>query len=201
MIGGPASSNSIEGSRIGLAGEGGDLARDAEDRKPVGTIGRDGHLEDRVAEKIRERLTDWRFGRKFEDAFVVVREAELVLAHHHAGGLDAADDAGLELAELAAMTIAVGRAHLPEDDLLADGDVRRAADDALRARTGFHCHETQPVGVRMGVDGLHLGRTDLLAPISAGRVDLVDGEARLGELLGKFLRREVDVDVLSQPLQ
>lgn len=85
------------------------------------------------------------------------------------------------------MPVADARADRAEGDLLPDGEVGRAADDAvLLAVADIDGGEAQAVGVGVGVDGGDGGDADLVAPV-AGAFDGVDLEAGLGELFGEFV--------------
>ena len=184
------------------AGERRDLARDADDGEPVGAVRRHGQLEQHVAEDVGERLPTGASAGSSRMPSWSSADAELVLAEHHAGGLDAADDGRLEDGRLAAVAVADARADGAEGDLLADGDVGRAADDAMRlVGAESRGDEPQAVGVRVRVDGGDAADADLVAPVAAKALDVVDGEAGARHAVGEFVRREVDVDVFAQPVE
>ena len=99
----------------------------------------------------RSGCADRRVFRQHEDALVRLGEAELLLGADHARRLDAADLRRLErTASRRCGRRAAWRRSLREGDLLARGDVGRAADDrcGARRRADVDRDETQAVGVR-----------------------------------------------------
>ncbi len=186
----------------GGAGQCGDLSRDAEHGEPVGAVRRHRHLEDRVADDVGKRPAERRVGRQHEDALVVFRQAKLALAEHHAGRFDAANHGRLEDGLLAAVPVAHARADGGEGDLLADGEVRRAADDAVPLiGADVDRREAQAVGVGVRLDGGDAADADVGAPVAAGALDRVDGEAGHRQPVRQILGGKAQVDVVAQPLE
>ena len=110
--------------------------------------------------------------------------------------------AGLSTDGLAAVAVAHARAHGREGDLLPDGEVRRAADDAMvLAGADVDRGETQAVGVRVRVDARDVRDADVRAPVAARALDRVDGEAGHRQARRQVLRRQAQVNVLAQPLE
>ena len=134
LIGGPAAAYSSDGSRTGSPVSAATSRAMPSTESQSGRFGVTESSKIDVADDVGERRADRRVVGQHEDAFVVFGEAELALAEHHAGGLDAADLRRLEHRRLAAVAVAHVRADRREGDLLADGEVRRAADDACAAR-------------------------------------------------------------------
>ena len=77
--------------------------------------------------------------------------------------------------------------------------IRRTADDLPHALAVVHLAERQAVGVRVLLLLQHLGDHDVFE--SAGHLlHALDLEPNHGQLLGEFLGRRVEVDVLLQPV-
>ena len=109
-----------------------DLARDAVDAEAVGPVRRDLELEHVGGDRQHARPAACRARAPSSRTMIPawsVPIAELVLGQDHPVGLDAAQ---LGRAELRA--VGHDRARPRDGDGLAGGDVRRAADDLLRAR-------------------------------------------------------------------
>ena len=72
-----------------------EIARDAGDAGRIGSVRRDGHVDDGIVEPGPARVlcADRRVAREFDNAFVIVAEFELRRRTQHAIRLDAADDA------------------------------------------------------------------------------------------------------------
>ena len=184
----------------GLSGDGGDLAGEAEDAEQVRAVrpGRD--VEDDIADGVDEGGAERGVLGEDEDALVVVAEAELLLAEDHAGRVDAADGAQLQLRALAAVAIDEHRALGGEGDLLSGGHVGRSADDRLRPVTDIDGCEDEAVGVGMWVDREHLGDADELGvPLLADDLPALDLRDGVGDTGGELRGREVNVDVVAQP--
>ena len=184
-----------------LAGEGGDLAGDAEEGEVVGAVGGGGDVEDGLAEHVGEGGADFEGVVEDEDALVFVGEAEFALRADHAGGLDAAD---LGFLELAGCAVAVGvdqfRALQGEGDGLAGGDVGCAADDGLGGVAAVvDGGEAEAVGVGVGLQGEDATDADAVAPAGAGAFDVLDFGTGHGEAVGELLDGEGDVDVVGEP--
>ena len=124
-----------------------DLACEAAHREQVGAVRGDLDLEHRVAQRQpRDERLAWREARpQNEDAVVLVREIELLLAQDHAAGELTAQGAVDDLA-----TIAQHRAGQRHGDGVSGAEVPCAADDlAGCALACVELAELQAVGVRV----------------------------------------------------
>ena len=184
----------------GLAGDGGHLAREAEHAEQVGAVrpGRD--VEHDVADGLDQGHARARVRGQHEDAVVVVAEAQLALAQHHARRLHAADGAQLQTGGPSRVAVDERGPSGGEGDLLAGGHVGRAADHRARPLARLHRGQAQAVGVGMRLDGEHLGHAhERRVPIRTNglpALHLGDGGGHAARELRRF---EVDLDVVAQP--
>ncbi len=74
------------------------IARDTVDAGRIAAIGRDGNVDDGIveAERVRHRRADCRVGRKFDDAFGILRQQKLAARAQHAARFDAANGADFQ---------------------------------------------------------------------------------------------------------
>jgi hypothetical protein len=94
------------------------------------------------------------------------------------------------------------RADRRERDLLPDGEVWRAADDAVPlAAADVDRRQPQPVGVGMRLDCRHCRDADVAAPVAARALDRIDGEAGHRQPVRQVIGRQAYVNVLAQPLE
>jgi hypothetical protein len=93
-IGGPAAGKG-SGLAQGLPGQGGDLARHAQDVGIAGDIGGDGNVEDGIAHVIHQGHPPGHLIQD-DDAFVLFGDAQLFFRADHRVGLHAADLGPLE---------------------------------------------------------------------------------------------------------
>ncbi len=178
-----------------LAGCGGDLAREPEDRERVAAVRLDVHVQHDVAVELDEGDAEGRVAGKDEDPVCVAGEAQLVARAEHA----VADDAHL-LGALDTTVAGQDCARKRDRDALARGDVRRAADDRERLRPvpQRHGREAEAVCARVLLDREQLARDDVL-PVGAPTLDGLDLHAQERQAFGELLRRQVDCDELAQP--
>ena len=88
------------------------------------------------------------------------------------------------------------------DDLLPDGEVRRATDDAVALiRADIDGREAEPVGVRMRIDGGDAADADVGAPVASGAFDRVDSQAGHRQSVCQLLGGQAQVDVDAQPFE
>ena len=182
--------------------EGGDLARDADHREQVDAIDGGRHVEHVVAD--REDVDERRAGLgalgEQHDPRVVGPEAHFVLGEDHpAGGLPA---------ELALVERLVEdrqeRTWQRDRDSRPGLEVPRPADD-LTSVTLPHVDlaDTEPVGVRVCVDGEHAADEEPAeVAVDVRNSDfgyLVHLHRRREQSLGNLIRRRVHRDVLAKP--
>ena len=183
----------------GVLGERGDLVRDAKDRQTVAAVR--GHLDLQNVvggQDVGERRSDGCVVAQDQDALVVVPKAELLRRAHHAGGLDAADGGRGKLHRLAGLPIDELRADGGESDALADGDVGRAADDGLRARSGLDGGKLEAVGVRVRRD-VHDVADDDVVPTGARAGDVRGLQPRHRQTVRGLGRRQGQRHVFGEP--
>ena len=139
---------------------------------------------------------DFRFGGKLDDAGMLVGEFELLLGHHHAVRLDAAD-LGLGQREVEAGHVSAdGREHA----LHAGARIRRAAHDLQALLAGVDLEHLQLVGVRMLLGLHHFGHAEGLER-GRGIEHLLDLEPDAGERLGDLVHGGLRVEMLLQPCE
>ncbi len=132
------------------------LAGDAVDAEAVRPVRGELELEHRLAHRqvVLQRRADDPFVGQDHDAGALLLVAELLLAHHHAVALDAAEVGLLELE--AVLERGTGQRH---GDGVAGPEVVGAADDLPHAAVGLadlDCAQAELVGVGMLVSGEHL---------------------------------------------
>ena len=80
----------------GLAGEGGDFPRQADDTVGARQVGRQFDLQNGIAQRVLQRLPHRQIGVENEHAGVIVGQAQFPFRAHHAGRLHAADAGAAE---------------------------------------------------------------------------------------------------------
>ncbi len=183
------------------AGQGGDLARDAEHAQAMRQVRREFEREDVVVELQvgAHVLAHGRVVGQDEQAAVVVRQFELARRAEHALAFHAA-----QLAEFDLEAFAVGLRRQRGADhrtrhLDSRAHIGRAAHDVqARARSCIDLAYAQAVGVRVARDFEHL-RDDDTGERRRGRARLFHFHARHREQLGQLGAAEVGVAELAQP--
>ncbi len=192
----------LAGHRVGgqrleraIAG-GGEIARDAVHAEAIAAVGRDRDVDHRIADAENGgcRLADPGIGRQFDDAVVILAEAQLARRAQHAGAFDAADDALLEIDAGTGDMRAGGREHA----LHAGVRVGRTAHDLDLVRAGVDDADAQPVGIGMLVGRNHMaddeGRETLRAVL-----DAFDLEAERGQALHDVVERAIGIEMVLEP--
>ncbi|MNI41103.1 hypothetical protein D3C73_953470 [compost metagenome] len=174
----------------------GHFARHAKDRQAVGAVGRELEREERVVqvERFADGLAGHHVGGQFQQAGVVLRQAQLAGRAQHARRLHATHFCDADLHATRQFRAYAGQRHLQ-----AGSRVRRAAHD-LQAFAGaiVHLADTQLVGVgmRRDLDDVthdHTGK---------GRRDgcgVFDFQAGHGEPVREFIGCDRRVDQRTQP--
>ena len=182
-----------------------DLAGDAVDAEAVRPVRGQLELEHGLAHRqvVLQRRADDPLVRQHDDARALLLVAELLLAHHHAVALDAAQVGLLELEAV----LEHGAAER-DGDGVAGLEVAGAADDLPHAAVGLpHLHgaEAELVGVGVLLLGEHLADDEAAEVLGVARsadpVDALHLGARHGEDLGHLLDRAVPGDVLLDPAE
>ena len=133
---------------------------------------------------------------------MILRDAQLVLAQHHARRLDAADHGGLEHCGLAAVSIAHTRTHRRERNLLPHFEVWCATNNTVQlAAADIDRRKPQAIGVRVRFDAGDVRDADVVAPIATRSHDRVDRETSHRQTRGQFFRRKTQVNVFAEPLE
>ena len=186
-----------------LAGQRAQFAGDADHAVPVRPVGRDlqiiNHIIAGAAQMLGKRLAHLGLGREQQQAVGILGDAQLLGRAHHAAGFHTANLADLDLERLLTWLSGHLAAGQRQRHLAANLKIRRTADDLPHALAVVHLAERQAVGVRVLLLLQHLGDYDVLE--SAGHLlHALDLEPNHGQLLGEFLGRRVEVDVLLQPV-
>ncbi len=173
-----------------------DFARHAEIRKQVGPIGRDLHLEDRVARLVLvEKLPHRRIHRKNEQALGVLRDGQLLRGAEHPLGKLAAQLRFLDR-EIARQL----RPRQRQRDLVAILVILRAADDLPHALAIVHLADPQPVRVRVLDGRKNLPDHDIRAHHPRGR-DMLHLRAGQRQLLQHLGNGNSEVNIVAKPAQ
>ena len=176
----------------------GKIAGDAAHAKAVGPVRRNGDVEHRIveAEQLRRRAANSCFGRKLDNAGMLVGQFELPLRQHHAARFDAAD-LGLGQGEVDAGHVSAdGREHAFEPS----ARVRRAAHDLQALLAGIDLQDLELVGVGMLLGFHHLCHAEVLER-SGGVEHLLDLEPDAGQRLGDLVNGGFRVEMLFQPCE
>ncbi len=178
------------------AGYGRNLTGDSGQRQAVGAVRRQLQRKQAVVkiEILTDRLPDRRIGRQNQEARGVFGDPQFPGRTEHARRLDAAHPGDLDHEIAGQLRARQGARHA-----LADGDVRRAADDGRRlAAARIDPADIQAVGIRMTRHLQHLGDDDIVE-LRGDLVEFLDLEAGHGQLMGEFLARQFGIDEGSQP--
>ncbi len=187
------------GEAEGRAGEGRDLARDPDHRERVRPVGRDLDVEDPVVEAQvgREVGAQRGLGGQYEDAAVVVAQAELLLRAQDALRDHAANPRRLHLPHPGQ-----ARARGREGRAQAGGRVGGAAHHLEVAPRQGDAHEPVVVAGRahpeVALDGLDLAHHHAREAVDHRR-DLLHPDARVGEPVGHRAGVEIRLDELLEP--
>ncbi len=182
------------------------VARHADVRRGVGTVGRQSDADQVVvldAEVFAGRHAHGRIGRELHDAVVGGADAQLVLGAEHAERLHAADFAALDLELLVAPVGVEHGAHRGAQHLEARAAVGGAAHDAQRLGAA-RVHGGDVEVVRIGVVGAreHLAHYD--APQAALHgfhlFEALDFEPYVGQNLCELLCRAVGGQIAPEPV-
>ena len=175
-----------------------EIAGDAAHAEAVGAVRRHLDVDDGVAEpdQIGVPGSDRRVRRRFDDAVMIVAEAELIGRAQHAARGDAADHAFLEH-RAGARDDRAGRG---EDALHAGARVGRAADHLHLFLAGVDHADLEPVGVRMALGRNHRGDGEGFEPGGAV-LDRVDIVAEHDQPLDDRRQRRVGVEMGLEPAQ
>src|SRR5438045_1575753 len=188
------------GRREARAREGGELARDPEDREAVGAVRRDLDLEDMVVQTQEgdEVLAEPRVGVEEEDPrLVLVAEPQLALRAEHPLRFDAAD-----LRRRDAPAAGEHRAGRRERGARADLGVGRPADHGEALAAGRDAAEEQAAAVavaELALDRLDLADDDAGEARGRQRSDARHLDARVDEPVGRVGRAEREVRELPDP--
>ena len=151
---------------------------------------------------VNEARTDLHVCRQHEDAVVILREPEFLLAADHPVRFDAADLGRLDLERPLTARVGQGVTRLNDHNFLAALDVGRAAHDLLDAPWGQrNTADAQLVGIGVTLLVQHLPHDQRLEAVTE-RVDAVDLRRTHREVGEDALRLEVgEVDVARQPAE
>ncbi len=178
------------------AGDGRQLASQADHAQRVAAVRLDVHVQHDVAIQVGQGRPDARGGRQDQDAVAIAGQAQLVTRAEH----PVADGAHL----LGPLDPAIARqdgAGQRDRNPLADRDVGGAAHDLEGlAAADVDPGERQPVGARMTLDREQLAH-DHVVPVGAPGLEGLDLHAEQGQALGQLLGGQLDVDVVAQPGQ
>ena len=180
-----------------------DLARHAVDREQVGPVGRQLELEHVLAERQHLPQRRSRLGPVLEDedAAVVLAQLELLLGEDHP-----ARDLAPQLRLLELRPAREHRARKRDRNRCALAEVPRTADDLARLPLPHvDAAELEPVRVRM-LPGLDDAADEIVVgvPIRVGdpaTKDVLHHRGRDREALRELVGRDVELDVLAQPVE
>ncbi len=162
----------------------GQLARDAQVRQGVGTVGRDVHLQHVVhhTQVLGHLGAGFRGGRQDQDPVSLFCQSHLELAADHAWGKHTADLASIQ--GVPAGQARTGRG--PAYAIAGGGHVGCPTDHALLALACTHAHDAQLVRVRVRLDVQHLGHQHPRQLAALG-YDTFDLQTLSGQRLGHGL--------------
>ena len=182
------------------------VARHADVRRGIHTVGREPHLDQVVvldAEVVPGRRTRHGIGGKLHDPVVRGSDAQFVLGTEHAERLHAADLAAFDLEFLVAAAGVEHRAHRGAEHFQPRAAVGGAADDLQRlARADVDRGDMQVVGIGMILTGEHLAHHHARKAALDG-LDLLkalDLESDVGQYPGNLFGPEIGVDVAFEPV-
>ena len=138
---------------------------------------------------------------QYQDALVIVAQAQLQGRADHPAGLDAPDGGGPEGLRLAGARVEQQRTLFGEGYHLTGGDVGRAADHRRGlAVPQLHGGKGQPISPGVAVDLQHASHDDALpVPGAADLLQPADLRSRHGESMGQLLGGQLDRHVLPEP--
>ena len=196
----------FETARDRLGGEGNErtyarrreIPGDAVNAETIAAVGRDGDVDHRIVEPEDGSRggADRRVVGELDDAFVVLADADFAGRAQHAGALDAADDALLEVEPGPRDPDAGGG----EDPLHAGPRIGRAANDLDPIGAGIDDADRQPVGVGMprSLQDMADGeRRERRRPVD----HLFDLEPEIGERPGDAVYPGVGFEMGLQPAE
>ena len=174
----------------------GEIAGDAAHAEAIRPVRRDGDVEHHVvqAERRGSGTADLGFGRKLDDAGMLVGELQLALREQHAARFDAAD-------------LRLGQGHVDaghigadrcEDALEAGACVGRAAHDLQPLAAGIDLADLELVRVRMLLARQHLRDAEVLERIG-GIEHFLDLEPDAGQRVGDLSDARLGVEMLLEP--
>ena len=115
--------------------------------------------------------------------------------------VDATDAGRLQVGPLARAAVTYASADGAKSDLLAEGDVRRAADDRRLLRLAqVDRNEAQAVGVRVRLHGGDGADADAV-PLFAATDDAPNLDAGECQAVGQCPRRQGERDIVREPFQ
>ncbi|MNU38697.1 hypothetical protein D3C71_273740 [compost metagenome] len=184
------------GNRQRRTGQRGHFAGHAKNRQAVGAIGRQLEREQRVVQvqRFADGLAGDHVHRQFQQARVVLRQAQLAGRTQHAGRLHAAHLGHPDLHAAGQF-----RAHAGQRHLQAGGGVGRAAHDLQAfAGTVVDLADAQLVGVRVRSDIDDMAH-DHAGEGGCGGHGVFDFQAGHGEPVREFVGCDRGVDQRTQP--
>ena len=184
-----------------LACDGRDLVGDAQDRKAVRAVRSHLCIQDCVAQVVRKWGADGGLVVQHQDAVVVFAKSKLQRRADHTRRLDSPDARALERIHLSRVRTEQPRALPGEGDLLARGDIGRAADDGCGPPVaGVHGGQAETVRVRVRIDLQHVSDDNLLrVPVAADYPDFPYLDPGHRELVGKLMWRVGNGYVILEP--
>ena len=198
----------LEAHLLAAAAEvGRQIARHAYVRGGVDTVGREAYAYQIVIldmEKLACRHSHRGICGQLHDAGMVGADAELVLGAEHTHRLDAADLAALDLEGLVTAVGVEHRADGGAENLESLAAVGGAADDAQRSLgADVYRRDVQVVGVGMvfALDNLTHDNTGQAAAYGLHLAEILHLEAYVGEYFRRLFGRDVEVDILFQPVE
>jgi len=180
----------------GFTGQSPDFMGNPQYGEAIQAIWRDLQIEDSIAQVVIQGHTNGSVVGKYKDAFVSISQAQLQLRADHTLGDYAPDAGSLEGFMPFGMGIVEAGANAGEANLLTGSHVGGAADNFhFAVVTGVYAAKSETVRIGMRVNLRYLADTAVFPTTEFGH--LSDLHARHSQAVGKFMGRQVYVDVFA----